>query len=133
MPGPQDPVSIAHAIFLHVPAGVTDIRATLQRRAAAAAARALVRAGALSAKLPGANEILTRHGAKVTWVFGSLARRDASDTSDVDLAVEGLPPAAYFTVLAELMLHFGVRVDLVRLEEAGASLRACVLEEGRRL
>lgn len=114
-------------------AGVTEIRATLERRAAAAATRALVRAQVLSAKLSRANEILVQQGAKRTWVFGSIARGDASDTSDVDLAVEGLPTAAYFTVLAELMHHFGVRVDLVRLEEAGASLRACVLDEGRRL
>ena len=114
-------------------AGVEDIRSTLQKRAAASAARAQLRARALSAKLPNAIEILTRHGAERTWVFGSLARGDASDTSDVDLAVEGLPAGAYFQALAELMHLFGVRVDLVRLEEAGESLRACVREEGRPL
>ena len=67
------------------------------------------------------------------WLFGSLARGDATETSDVDLAVEGLPPSAYFDALAELMHLLGVRVDLVRLEEAGESLRACVREEGRLL
>ncbi len=68
-----------------------------------------------------------------TWLFGSLARGDATDTSDVDLAVEGLPSGAYFGALAELMHLFGVRVDLVRLEEAGESLRACVRDEARLL
>lgn len=114
-------------------AGVADIRSTLDKRAAAAAERAQIRAGALTAKLPAASAVLTRRGAARTWVFGSLARGDATETCDVDLAVEGLPSEPYFDVLAELMHLFGVRVDLVRLEEASESLRACVREEGRQL
>ena len=105
----------------------------LDTRAAAAAARAEVRTRALSAKLPQASELLLRHGATRVWLFGSLARGDANDMSDVDLAVEGLPEGANFEALAELMQLFGVRVDLARLEEVGESLRACVRAEGRRL
>ena len=49
------------------------------------------------------------------------------------LRVEGLPAVEYFAALAGLMDLFGGRVDLVRLEEAGESLRACIREEGKAL
>jgi predicted nucleotidyltransferase len=61
-------------------------------------------------------------------VFGSLATASATEESDVDLAVEGLPGSAYFAALAALMEVFGGPVDLVRMEEAVESLRQRVLE-----
>jgi len=59
-------------------------------------------------------------------LFGSLAEGRPSPASDVDLAVEGIARDRYFACLADLMALFGAPVDLVRLEEASASLRARV-------
>jgi predicted nucleotidyltransferase len=53
--------------------------------------------------------------------------------SDVDLVVEGLPAAGLIRTLLEVEELFGVRVDLIRLEEAGDSLRARLLSEGEEL
>ena len=112
---------------------IAAIAATLAARDAAARLRALERTNTRLAKLGSAGAKLARRGARHAWLFGSLARGDAREDSDVDFAVEGLPAAEYFAALAELMELFEGRVDLVRLEEAGDSLRACVREEGRPL
>jgi predicted nucleotidyltransferase len=112
---------------------IATIAATLAARDAAARLRASERTNARLAKLESAAMRLTRRGARHAWVFGSLARGDAREDSDVDLAVEGLPAAEYFAALAELMELFEGRVDLVRLEDAGESLRASVREEGKPL
>jgi uncharacterized protein len=112
---------------------IAAIAATLAARDAAARLRASERTNTRLAKLGSAAAKLARRGARHAWLFGSLARGDAREDSDVDFAVEGLPAAEYFAALAELMELFEGRVDLVRLEEAGDSLRACVREEGRLL
>jgi predicted nucleotidyltransferase len=110
-----------------------DILATLERRAADERARAAGRAKGQLAKVDVARALLVHHGAKRAWLFGSLARGETRSDSDVDLAVEGLPASKYFAALAALMELFRGRVDLVRVEEAGESLRACIRDEGRTL
>ena len=83
-------------------------------------------------RLPQAQEILvTRFQARRVWLFGSLATNTATETSDVDLAVERLPESSYFTALATLMELFGGPVDLVRIETANESLRNRIEQEGR--
>jgi len=69
-------------------------------------------------------------------LFGSRARGDAQPRSDVDLAVDapGLPARdwrrlADMTEEADTLL----KVDLVRLEEVPAELRARIEAEGRTL
>jgi uncharacterized protein len=51
--------------------------------------------------------------------------------SDLDLAVEGIPPEQFFQALAALreLLPPGLDVDLVDLEQAGEALRARILGE----
>jgi predicted nucleotidyltransferase len=51
--------------------------------------------------------------------------------SDLDLAVEGIPPEQFFQALAALreLLPPGLDVDLVDLEHAGEALRARILGE----
>ena len=110
-----------------------DILATLARRASDERARAAGRARTQLAKVDAAKGLLEQHGARRVWLFGSLARGDVRRDSDVDLAVEGLPASAYFSALAALMDLFGGRVDFVRVEEAGDSLRACIRDEGKAL
>jgi len=111
----------------------SDVAETLRGRARAEDERARVRARALRAKLPRARDVLERAGAREIWLFGSFAKGAETASSDVDLAVAGLPAERLFPALAELMDLFGVRVDLVRLEDAPESLRLRVIEEGRRL
>ena len=77
--------------------------------------------------------LVERHGAKRVWLFGSLVAGEPTQESDVDLAVEGLLPEAYFDALAELTTLFHAPVDLVRVEEAPESLRHRVIAEGREL
>ena len=115
-----------------MPVRPSDVAETLRGRAHAEAERAHARARALRAKLPRAREALERSGAREVWLFGSLARGTETSSSDVDLAVSGMPAERLFSALAELMELFGARVDLVRLEDAPESLRRRVLEEGKR-
>jgi hypothetical protein len=51
--------------------------------------------------------------------------------SDLDLAVEGIPPEQFFQAWAALreILPPGLDVDLVDLEQAGEALRARILGE----
>ncbi len=109
----------------------SELAQTLRRRTANRRAQAEVRAARLRTLLPQARALLTeRYQAKRVVLFGSLALGSYSDSSDVDLAVEGMPSASYFHALADLMSLFGVPVDLVRIEEAVPSLRAHIEEEG---
>jgi len=106
----------------------------LRDRAAVRARAAQDRAARLLAAVPAAAELLrSRYGARDLVLFGSLATGHFTDRSDVDLAVRGIDPSDYFAALADLMELFGGPVDLVRLEQAPASLIARVVEEGRHL
>jgi len=91
------------------------------------------RARELCAKLGSATAILRAAGGRRVWLFGSLASGVPHAESDVDLAVDDLPSAQYFEVLEGLMKLFGTRVDLVRLEDAPASLRERIDTTGREL
>lgn len=111
-----------------------DLANTLRARSAERRARADVRAARLRAQLePAARILRDSFGASHVFLFGSLADGTFSEASDVDLAVADLPRARYFEALAELMRLFGVRVDLVRIEDAPSSLRDCILQEGQPL
>jgi predicted nucleotidyltransferase len=68
------------------------------------------------------------------WLFGSRARGDARERSDVDLAVEA--PAASereWLALCELVEEADtlLPVDLIRLEAAPLALRRRIAAEGR--
>jgi predicted nucleotidyltransferase len=108
--------------------------AHLRILAGAARTQGLARADKLLVGCSQAKRVLIeQYGGRRVWLFGSLVAGDPSLESDVDLAVEGLPSAAYFSALAELMTLFHGPVDLVRLEEASVSLRERILSEGREL
>lgn len=92
-------------------------------RQALAAARSL--AGLLAAE-PGVKRI---------WLFGSLALyfqglRKFKANSDIDLAVEGLPPERFFPVLSLLNKNSLRQVDLVDITACSPSLRRSILERG---
>ena len=111
----------------------SDTLAHLRRREAEDRADGRTRPASLRSRLQEAVALLRRHGARKILLFGSVARGDTQKTSDVDLAVEGLPPERYFEATAGLMRVFSGPVDLVRLEEASESLRSTIFAEGEAL
>jgi predicted nucleotidyltransferase len=85
-----------------------------------------------SAKRDAILAIAARHGVKCIRVFGSFARGEAGDGSDLDLLIEAGPQrTAWFPggFLAELEEELGIHVDVV--EEGGLHrlIRDKILEE----
>jgi uncharacterized protein len=110
---------------------IEEMAAHWQRVHAESAARATAHALRIRDRLGAAKQLLMdRHGARRVVLFGSFARGDTTDRSDVDLAVEGLDPAGYFTAIADLTGLLGTPVDLVEIERAPASLLARLEHEG---
>lgn len=92
-----------------------------------------VRARALLPELIG--HLVEKYGVCRVWLFGSLAEDAFEEDSDIDLAVEGMPPgAALFRAGAELDdIARPFRIDLVPIEEAHEAIRRRVLERGELL
>ena len=77
----------------------------------------------------GAHE-LYRLGATRVWLFGSLAKRRVLDErSDLDFAVEGLPPDRFLRAWGALDAALGCPVDLVEWERAPEGLRGVIERE----
>ncbi|MCI0530265.1 MAG: nucleotidyltransferase domain-containing protein [Nitrospira sp.] len=71
-------------------------------------------------------------GAREVYVFGSLAGQSPwHSRSDIDLAVEGLPPKEYMRALSTLweLLPEGLELDLITLEDAPPELVARIKGE----
>ncbi|MDZ7360861.1 MAG: nucleotidyltransferase domain-containing protein [candidate division KSB1 bacterium] len=81
--------------------------------------------------LPEAVAILKKHGAKRVILFGSLCREGRFHRgSDIDLAVEGLPPQKFFRAGADLMMALDWPVDLKPLEEIDDFFREMIIKQG---
>jgi predicted nucleotidyltransferase len=74
------------------------------------------------------NKLARRYGAAAVWLFGSNADRRRRGR-DLDLAVEGVPPARFFEFVGELMLSLSQPVDVVSLEHR-SKLSALIRREG---
>jgi predicted nucleotidyltransferase len=62
-------------------------------------------------------------GVKRIWLFGSAARKRPMDwRSDLDFAVEGLPPGREYQAWSELDERLSLPLDLVRCEDASPLL-----------
>ena len=61
--------------------------------------------------------LLRSMGAREVYVFGPAAPGKTREGSDLDLAVEGLPPEAFYTTLARLNDLSDRQIDLVDLDE----------------
>lgn len=57
-------------------------------------------------------------GAKRVVLFGSVLSEDFHESSDLDLAVWGLPEALYFKAIAQLEGLDGFAIDLVEAQHA---------------
>jgi predicted nucleotidyltransferase len=108
-------------------------RATLRAREELQRSHGRERARRILDRLPRVVRSLRDAGATRIVLFGSLATDAPRSSSDLDLAVTGLPLERYFSALAEAMRLAGCPVDLVRLEDAADSLRARISSEGREL
>ena len=77
-------------------------------------------------------EIVARHLARNARVFGSVARGDDSDNSDLDVLVDPLPGATLLDLGAmqvELEETLGLRVDLLTPGDLPKAFRDRVLRE----
>jgi len=72
---------------------------------------------------------LVRFGAREVYLFGSRAHGTADDSSDLDLAVSGLPPRLFFRAYGRLLMEAPCSVDLVDLDQDTPFTR-CLREEG---
>ncbi len=63
-----------------------------------------------------ATRILKEGGCQEVHVFGSVAEDRPRAGSDIDLAVRGCPPGAFFALLGSLLMELEHPVDLVDLD-----------------
>lgn len=75
--------------------------------------------------------LLKRAGAKEVYVFGSLAKGELTEHSDVDIAVSGLPVGVFYRLIAEVSEILHRPVDLVELDKDNPFTR--YLRESREL
>jgi predicted nucleotidyltransferase len=81
---------------------------------------------------PAIGALLAARGARRAWLFGSLAwGRGYEPSSDIDIAVEGIPPDRILRVGCDLEARCrDFEVDLVDLREVSPGLRERILREG---
>ena len=67
----------------------------------------------LEEKLLIATNILKNAGCKEIFLFGSQAKGNATEFSDIDLGVKGLPLHSFFSIHFDLETALNMKVDLV--------------------
>jgi predicted nucleotidyltransferase len=111
-------------------------RATAQKRAQQKEQQRLQHiAHAQSVAQQAASHLKERYSVRQVAVFGSLVdQRLFHMRSDIDLAVWGLDERDYYRAIGELQaLDPAFAIDLIRVEDAPASLRAAIEMTGRTL
>lgn len=71
----------------------------------------------LRKRIAAAGVALKTMGASEVYLFGSAARDDLRDGSDVDLAIAGLPPEKFFQAMSRAEDALNRPIDLVDLDE----------------
>ena len=66
---------------------------------------------------------LKEAGAREVYLFGSQAKGDVHEESDIDLAVSGLPPDKFFRAMGEAGDILQRPLDLIDLDEANPFTR----------
>jgi len=84
-----------------------------------------------------ASVIVKHFDVQKVYLFGSVLREDDYfyESSDIDLAVEGLAPGKYFPMLVMLdrKVESPFEINVVKLETCDESLRQRILSEGELL
>lgn len=81
-------------------------------------------------------EIAERYGAKNIYVFGSVARNESTDRSDIDFLVDFDAKSDLFDLMdlkEELESYLGQPVDIVTKHSLNHDIREQVLKEAVRL
>ena len=61
--------------------------------------------------------ILKSAGCVECYIFGSVSEGRASEKSDIDIAIRGLPPEKFFRVYGQLAMQISRAIDLVDLDD----------------
>jgi predicted nucleotidyltransferase len=71
----------------------------------------------LEARIRTAAAALRAAGAREVYLFGSAARAQVTETSDIDLAVSGPPPEGFFRAMGDAREILRKSLDLIDLDE----------------
>ena len=66
-----------------------------------------------------AARILREAGAREVYLFGSAARGEQAEDSDIDLAVRGIPPKVFYEAIGRVAATISDRFDVVDLDVGG--------------
>ena len=73
-----------------------------------------------------------KYHAKTVWVFGSLVNGAFSKSSDIDIAVKGVPASVFYRAYADVTVRAGERnVDLVDIDDCSPEFREAILRDGK--
>jgi predicted nucleotidyltransferase len=82
-------------------------------------------------KLAEATEYLKSIGCKEIILFGSLSDGTFDRFSDIDLAISGISPGAYFRTVAVLSSRVGWKVDLVAIDYISKDFAQRIRKRGK--
>ena len=74
--------------------------------------------------------ILKEQGCAEVYIFGSLARGDYNQNSDIDIAIRGLESKKFFKVIGELLGQLELPFDLVDLDEKDNNFAQFIQKKG---
>lgn len=80
--------------------------------------------------------ILNDYGIHYCYLFGSYARGDAKETSDIDLLVDtDITGLQFLTLVEDIRKMLGKKIDLIRLKDLTSDNPICleILKEGIRI
>ena len=75
--------------------------------------------------------VLTKYDVDKVLVYGSVARGDYKDGSDLDICVEGLDSEYFFMALGECMMKSEHSVSVTDLNNTSGYFRERILKEGK--
>ncbi len=78
-----------------------------------------------------AKSILIELGARKIILYGSLARGDYDQHSDIDICVDGIPKESYFRAIARCMMEIDRRISILEFEKIQGYFKERILSEGK--
>ncbi len=75
--------------------------------------------------------VLKKYGVEKVLVYGSVARGDYQDKSDLDICVEGLSNEYFFRALGECMMKTQHSISITDFNNTFGYFRERILKEGK--